>query len=967
VADRTLLASLMQHPSRRALLLLDATGRTQLQNSAAEELCGPALMQRLHPQLEAARGRLAAHPDETIELQLDGADGAVTGQLRAARQADGVLAGYTLSLWRRSDTALADAVLDSTRSDFALQNAEDGLWDWSAATGRVYRSPRLLQMLGYAPGELDDSLEAWQALVHPEDRARQAAAIGAHVRGEIGSYQCEYRVRHRQGHWLWLLDRGKSVFRGPDGEPRRTIGIHTDITAYKTLEARLRAREQLLNQAQRQARLGSWIWDVDGGRVRWSNELYRIMGWTEGTPAPSYEQQRELFGASFARLDRAMRQALADGAPFELELEVRRLDDQEPRVVLARGEAVRDEQGRIFRLAGVVQDVTEQRLEHEARRRERQLLDRVSALGNIGGFELMPDSGKVFLTEQAYRILHLPLGTELDASSIVALYAPESQPVVREAVRHAVSSGGPFDLELQLVQAGGDQVWIRTRGEAEMFAGRCVRLFGTLQDITERRQAEQRIAQLAHYDTLTGLPNRVLFADRARVAVARALRNRIPLALMFVDLDNFKNVNDSLGHAAGDLLLQEVTRRFVTCIRASDTVSRQGGDEFLVLLPEIRRPEDAGVIAQKLIDALAEPIALPGMDAAVGCSIGIALLGPQCADLDALLRNADTAMYDAKAAGRRRYRFFSEDLQQRAHQRLTLENELREALALQRFRLHYQPQIDIESGRVVGLEALLRLELASGETRSAAEFIGTAEDSGLILPLGEWVHVDRLRAAARLARARLGIAAGWAQRVVGAAAPGRLLPAAAAGLRAPRPATRGARDRAARSGADGRSGFRPGRARASRGARRVGGGRQLRHRLLQPGAAAPLPAQPAEDRQGVRDDARQRRRARPARRCDRLARPHPRHAGDRRGRGVGRGAGAAAGAGLRRGAGALRQPAAGGRGDPRLAGQSNLNDFPVAAVECERSRGFGGRRVVSLTSSRCRNFDELAVGSRRRG
>jgi diguanylate cyclase (GGDEF)-like protein/PAS domain S-box-containing protein len=736
VAVRTLLASLMEHPSRRALLVFDAAGRVLLQNSAAEELCAPALLQQLRPQLDAGRARLAAHPDETIELRLVCAEGEIAGQLRAARDAAGTVAGYTASLWR---CALADAVLDSTRSDFALENAEDGLWDWSAATGRVYRSPRCLQMLGLGPGELDDSLEAWQALVHPDDRARQSEAIGAHVRGETGSYQCEYRVRHAQGHWVWLLDRGKTVLRGPDGEPRRTIGIHTDITGYKTLEARLRAREQLLNQAQRQARLGSWIWDVESGRVRWSNELYRIVGWPEGTPPPDYAQQREVFGASYARLDAAVRRALVDGTPYSLELEVVRVDDGEPRVVLARGEAVRDEAGRIFRLAGVVQDVTEQRLEQEARRRERQLLDQVSALGNIGGFELMPETGKVFLTEQAYRILHLPLGTELDAQSIVALYAPESQPVVREAVRHALGSGGPFDLELQLVQAGGDPVWIRTRGEAEMFAGRCVRLFGTLQDITERRQAEHRIAQLAHYDTLTGLPNRVLFADRARVAVARALRNRTPLALMFVDLDNFKNVNDSLGHAAGDLLLQEVTRRFVACIRASDTVSRQGGDEFLVLLPEIRRPEDAGVIAQKLIDALAEPIALPGMDAAVGCSIGIALLGPQCSDLEALLRNADTAMYDAKAAGRRRYRFFSEDLQQRAHQRLTVENELREALALQRFRLHYQPQIDIESGRVVGLEALLRLELASGETRSAAEFIGTAEDSGLILPLGEWV------------------------------------------------------------------------------------------------------------------------------------------------------------------------------------------------------------------------------------
>jgi EAL domain-containing protein (putative c-di-GMP-specific phosphodiesterase class I) len=181
-----------------------------------------------------------------------------------------------------------------------------------------------------------------------------------------------------------------------------------------------------------------------------------------------------------------------------------------------------------------------------------------------------------------------------------------------------------------------------------------------------------------------------------------------------------------------------VAQRFVGCVRASDTICRQGGDEFLVLLPEIRNPEDAGVIAQKLLQSLEPPVALPGLDAHVGCSIGVALLGDQGSDLDTLMRNADTAMYEAKSEGRRRYRFFSEQLQQRAHRRLLLESELRDALRGERFLLHYHPQIDLESGRVVGLEALLRLQ-AEGRTRSAGEFIATAEDSGLIVPLGDWV------------------------------------------------------------------------------------------------------------------------------------------------------------------------------------------------------------------------------------
>jgi diguanylate cyclase (GGDEF)-like protein/PAS domain S-box-containing protein len=731
------LQALLRHPRRHALRVLDADGRAVLQNEAADRLGSPSFEAALAAPLDDARARLAAQPAAPVEFRFEHEGRAVVARLEPLLRAGGGADGCSLSLWCESDAT--DDAPERARWQFALDHIEDGLWDWNTRTGRVYRTPRCLQMLGYEPATIDDSPAAWQALVHPEDIAAQAAALQAHLEGEREAYQAEYRARDARGRWRWILDRGRVVERDADGAPLRVIGIHTDITAYKDLESRLREREQLLNQAQRQARLGSWTWDIDAQRMRWSRQLFRIAGWPAAGAAPTLSEQQRLYTPeSWARLESAARRCV-DGDAFSLELELVRADDGEHRHVLARGEAVRDEGGRVVRLAGVVQDVTEQRLDQEARRRERQLLDRVSALGNIGGFELLPESGAVHLTEQCGRILDVAPEAVLSAADVVALYAPESQPVVREAVRNAIGSGGPFDLELELVRSSGRRLWIRTRGEAEMFAGRCVRLFGTVQDITERRQAEQRIAHLAHYDALTGLPNRVLFADRAQVAIARARRAQHPLALLFVDLDNFKIVNDSLGHAAGDMLLKEVARRFTSCIRAADTVSRQGGDEFLVLLPEIRKPEDAAVIAQKLIRSLDPPIALPGSEAAVGCSIGIALLGEQCADLEALLRNADAAMYEAKGTGRRRYRFFSEDLQVRAHRRLSIENELREALAQQRFLLHYQPQIDIESGRVVGLEALLRLRVDGQPARSAGEFIGTAEDSGLILPLGEWV------------------------------------------------------------------------------------------------------------------------------------------------------------------------------------------------------------------------------------
>jgi diguanylate cyclase (GGDEF)-like protein/PAS domain S-box-containing protein len=738
--ESAFIESLLQHPARGALLVLDASATVVRRNAAADRFYSSAIAAEIAPALRAAiEGLLGGAPSATEFRHLRDA-GALNVTLRIVRAPSQELLGYTVSVHPDDPAEPQDGDHDAERWRFALENAEDGLWDWSADGNRVFRSARVLRMLGYADDALPDTIEAWQSLVHPDDRAAQGVAIAAHLVGDQRSYQVEYRVRDADGRWRWILDRGKVMAWTADGKPQRVIGTHADITAYKQLESRLRERERLLNQAQRLASIGSWLCKFETGEVRWSDEMFRITGWPRQQPPPPHDQQQALWTPdSYARLEQALALAREEGKAFQLELDLIRADDHELRNVVARGEAVRDDTGRVVRLTGVLQDVTDARMALEASRRERQLLDRVSAMGNIGGYELHPESGKVFLTDQCCRLLGIEPRGPMTTLEVIGLYAPESQSVVREAVRVAVTTGGTFDLELDLVKANGGRFSIRTQGEAEMLHGRCVRLFGTAQDITERKAEQQRIAHLAHYDTLTGLPNRVLFGDRAQVAIARARRNRIPLALLYIDLDNFKIVNDSLGHAAGDLLLQEVARRFVACVRAADTVCRQGGDEFLVLLPEIRHPEDAAVIAQKLVTALDPPVELPGMDAPVGCSIGIALLSDQSTDLATLLRNADAAMYEAKSTGRRRYRFFSDDLQQRAHKRLALENDLREALAQQRFLLHYQPQIDLESGRIVGLEALLRLQFDGQPARNAGEFITTAEDSGLIVPLGEWV------------------------------------------------------------------------------------------------------------------------------------------------------------------------------------------------------------------------------------
>lgn len=428
---------------------------------------------------------------------------------------------------------------------------------------------------------------------------------------------------------------------------------------------------------------------------------------------------------------------LAGEEPFaQCELRLKTLPESYRWVELVVRPFGRVDQG-ISGLTGTIRNITAKRLAEEALRENEERYRRIFL--NIQDVYFEASMGGI-LIEISPSVEHL-LGYRRDQLVGRLFSTISAEPGRMAEIREKLLESPQLkDFELQLRRRSGETIACSINISLICDAGgKPLKLVGSIRDITERKRAEEEIRKLAYHDILTGLPNRSLFYDRLDQALAQASRHDHPLSLLFLDLDRFKDVNDTLGHDAGDRLLQAVAERLRACVRQSDTVARLGGDEFVVLLTSVKTERDGVTVAEKILELLAEPVSLDGKTVFTSTSIGVVMYPHDGRNAETLLRHADMAMYAAKEKGRNNFQFFSEEMNRNAYDRHMLEHRLREAIEKEHFQVYYQPQWDMQTRSLIGLEALVRWIDPEEGMISPARFIPVAEETGLIRPLGEWV------------------------------------------------------------------------------------------------------------------------------------------------------------------------------------------------------------------------------------
>ena len=633
-----------------------------------------------------------------------------------------ICAWTDIHAWKETEQALVEseeryrALVEATAAIVWCASPDGSIlmgWGWEEFCGQP-----LEEYGGYG----------WLDVVHPEDdEPVRKVWLDALASGR--SAEKEFRVRHKSGEYRWVLSRAIPL-KNSDGSLREWVGTISDIHDQRQAQDTLRRSEERLRLAAETTSAGIWDLDLVTGSMEWTAEIWEILGLAPDVPAAAERFFERVHPDDLASVrGKAFVDVPGKGLRYSGTYRIIRADDGQVRWIASSARTVLGENGQPVRKVGMIQDVTQRKLSEDALRATEERLKLAMQAGRMIAWENDLETGYVTRSANSIELLGIGSGS---LSEFLERVPPEDR-IARDQFIEKISTTGFDTMEFRYTLPTGQTLWLASRGE---WAGPN-RVVGVTFDITERKAAEEEVWRSANHDALTGLPNRVLFQRRLEHALEEAKRNGTSVSLLMIDLDDFKDVNDTLGHDAGDMLLKETADRLSVMMREQDTVARLGGDEFAVLVVEPLGLSHAANLGEIILKRLRQPSLYAGRTLMSRASIGVAGYPDHDSEPAEIMKDADIALYRAKAEGRGRVVTYTPDMRLAAEHRLALGRDMREAIAHDQFIPFYQPKICLSSGRIVGLEALARWQHPDKGILDPSTFGAAFDDPELAPAIGK--------------------------------------------------------------------------------------------------------------------------------------------------------------------------------------------------------------------------------------